>query len=70
VIFYQFLAQFYPEMSVSPDWWLDGLFGAGGVLGMYLGARRQKFVQAKIIKGILCVCTLFVAGKYIFDFFM
>lgn len=70
VIFYQFLAQFYPDMSVAPDWWLGGLFGAGGVLGMYLGARTQKFVPAKIIKGILCVCTLFVAGKYILDFFI
>jgi hypothetical protein len=70
VIFYQFLAQFYPDMSVSPDWLLGGLFGAGGILGMYLGARTQKFVPAKIIKGILCVCILFVSGKYIFGFFI
>jgi hypothetical protein len=70
VIFYQFLAQFYPDMSVSPDWLLGGLFGAGGTLGMYLGARIQKFVPAKIIKGILCSCILFVAGKYIFGFFI
>lgn len=70
VIFYQFLAQFYPDMSVSPDWLLGGLFGAGGILGMYLGARTQKFVSAKIIKGILCICILFVAGKYIFGFFI
>jgi len=70
VIFYQFLAQFYPDMSIAPDWWLGGLFGAGGILGMYLGARTQKIVPAKIIKGILCICILFVAGKYIFGFFM
>jgi hypothetical protein len=70
VILYQFLAQFYPDMSVSPDWILGGVFGAGGILGMYLGARAQKFVSAKIIKGILCICILFVAGKYIFGFFM
>ncbi|MGD2029708.1 MAG: sulfite exporter TauE/SafE family protein [Desulfobacterales bacterium] len=70
VIFYQFLAQFYPDMSVSPDWILGGVFGAGGILGMYLGARAQKFVSAKIIKGILCICILFVAGKYIFGFFI
>lgn len=69
-IFYQFLAQFYPDMSISPDWLLGGLFGAGGILGMYLGARTQKFVPAKIIKGILCICILFVAGKYIFGFFI
>ena len=70
VIFYQYLAQFYPDMSVSPDWLLGALFGAGGILGMYLGARTQKFVPAKIIKGILCICILFVAGKYILGFFI
>ncbi len=68
VIFYQFLAQFYPDMSVSPDWLLGALFGAGGIFGMYLGARTQKYVPAKIIKGILCTCIFFVAGKYILDF--
>ncbi|MGB2689904.1 MAG: sulfite exporter TauE/SafE family protein [Desulfobacterales bacterium] len=70
VIFYQYLAQFYPDMSVSPDWLLGALFGAGGILGMYLGARTQKFVPAKIIKGILCVCIFFVAGKYILGFLL
>jgi uncharacterized protein len=70
VIFYQFLAQFYPDLSVSPDWLLGGVFGAGGILGMYLGARTQKFVPSKIIKGILCSCIFFVAGKYILDFFI
>jgi len=69
VLFYHFLAGFYPEMSVSPDWMLGALFGLGGVFGMYLGARTQKFVPAPVIKGILCACVLFVAGKYIVDFF-
>jgi uncharacterized protein len=70
VIFYQFLAQFYPDISVAPDWGLGILFGVGGFLGMYLGARTQKYVPAKYIKGMLCVCTMFVAGTYIFGFFM
>jgi len=68
VIFFHFLARFYPELSVSPDWLLGILFGAGGTLGMYLGARTQKFVPARIIKGILTLCVLFVAVKYIFEF--
>jgi uncharacterized protein len=42
----------------------------GGVLGMYLGARTQKYVPAKYIKGMLCVCVLFVAGKYLIGFFI
>jgi len=44
VIFYQFLAGLYPQLSVSPDWMLGALFGSGGVLGMYIGARVQKYV--------------------------
>jgi len=70
VLFYQLLAQFYPSMSVSPDWQLGILFGLGGIFGMYLGARTQKYVPARIIKGILCTCVLFVAGKYILGFFI
>ena len=70
VIFYHFLAQFYTDMSVSPDWLLGALFGAGGILGVYLGARTQKYMPAKAIKAILCACVLFVGGKYIVGFFI
>ena len=69
VLFYHLLAYFYPNVSVAPDWRLGILFGLGGILGMYLGARTQKFVPARIIKSILCVCVMFVAGKYILGFF-
>ena len=69
VVFFHILSGFYPEMSVSPDWLLGLLFGAGGVLGMYLGARTQRFVPARGIKGILCACVLFVAFRYVWGFF-
>ena len=69
VSFYHLLAHLYPGMKVAPDWQLGFLFGLGGILGMYLGARTQKYVPARIIKGILSVCILFVAGKYIIEFF-
>ena len=69
VIFYQFLAGLYPQVAVSPDWMLGALFGSGGFLGMYLGARVQKHVQAVYIKGILTFCILFIAIKYIAAFF-
>jgi uncharacterized membrane protein YfcA len=68
VLFYQLLAHLYPHLSVAPDWLLGALFGCGGVAGMYLGARCQKFVPARAIKILLCVCVLFVAGKYIIGF--
>ena len=69
-VFFQLLARFYPDVSVAPDWWLGILFGAGGFLGMYLGARTQKFVPARMIKGILCVCVMFVAIKYVLGAFL
>jgi hypothetical protein len=69
VFFYHVLAQFYPQLSVAPDWRLGVLFGFGGLLGMYLGARTQKYVPARIIKGVLCASVLFVAGRYILGFF-
>jgi uncharacterized membrane protein YfcA len=69
-VFYQFLAKFYPNISVAPDWSLGALFGLGGSLGMYFGARTQKYVPAKYIKGMLCVCVMFVSGDYIISFFM
>ena len=69
VFFYQILAQFYPHLSVAPDWRLGALFGIGGILGMYLGARTQKYVPSRVIKGMLCACVLFVAGKYLLGFF-
>ncbi len=69
VIFYQILSFYYPETSVAPDWYLGMLFGIGGLSGIYLGARCQKYFPSAVIKAILCFCVLFVAIKYIFNFF-
>jgi len=69
VAFYQYLSLIYTDMAVAPDWTLGVLFGLGGLFGMYLGARTQKFVPARIIKGVLCVCVLFVAVRYVVGFF-
>lgn len=65
VAFYQAIAPFYPQMSVAPDWLLGFLFGLGGMAGMYLGARCQKFVPAKHIKWMLAGVMMFTALKYI-----
>lgn len=69
VIFYQIIAPFYPNVSVAPDWPLGLLFGLGGMLGMYLGARCQKFVPANAIKWMLTGVIVFTALKYIAAFF-
>jgi uncharacterized membrane protein YfcA len=69
VCFYHMIAPFYPGLSVSPDWLLGLLFGIGGMAGMYLGARCQKFVPAKSIKWLLCGTIIFAGMKYLFAFF-
>ncbi len=69
VAFYQCLSWIYTDVAVAPDWALGVLFGFGGLFGMYLGARTQKFVPARIIKGILCGCVLFIASRYMVGFF-
>lgn len=68
VIFYQLIAPYYPGMSVAPDWMLGLLFGLGGMAGMYMGARLQKFVPAKFIKWMLGAIITFTALKYILEF--
>jgi len=68
VIFYNFLAYAYPHITIAPDWMLGTLFGSGGFLGMYFGARSQKHVKEIYIKSILAGCILFVAIKYIVGF--
>jgi hypothetical protein len=69
VAFYQIIAPFYPDMSVAPDWLLGTLFGIGGMGGMYLGARCQKFVPARLIKWMLAGIIVFTAAKYGAAFF-
>ena len=68
VTFYSALAPFYPHLSVAPDWLLGVLFGLGGMAGMYLGARCQKFVPAKAIKWMLVTILVGTALKYILEF--
>lgn len=67
VAFYQAIAPFYLKMSVAPDWLLGLFFGLGGMAGMYLGARCQKFVPAKHIKWMLAGVMMFTAVKYVID---
>jgi uncharacterized membrane protein YfcA len=70
VIFYQILAWLpaYAHLAVAPDWLLGALFGLGGVCGMYLGARCQKFVPAVWIKLGLALLLLYVAVRYLYNF--
>ena len=55
--------------TAPPDWLLGFLFGVGGLLGMYLGARCQKYVPERMIKAVLALIILIVSLKYIVQFF-
>ena len=55
--------------TAPPDLLLGFLFGVGGLLGMYLGARCQKYVPERTIKAILALIILAVSLKYIVQFF-
>lgn len=69
VIFYSVIPA-KAGMVTSPDWLLGFLFGAGGFVGIYLGARFQKFVPQKAIKLILGMVIILLAGRYISQFFL
>jgi len=55
--------------SPMPDWPLGFLFGMGGFIGMYLGAKTQKYVPQKFIKIIVGTAIMFLAIKYITQYF-
>jgi len=64
---------FYSTVPINgavagPDWLLGILFGTGGLLGMYLGAKVQKFTSEKWIKLILGAVVLIVGTKYFLVF--
>jgi len=56
-------------MATHPDLALGLLFGLGGFVGMYFGARCQKHVPQKTLKLLLGLLLMFLAGHYVFSFF-
>ena len=67
VVFYS-VAPIHGGLSTSPDWLLGSLFGAGGFIGIYLGARFQKFVPQKFIRVLLGLIIVFIAANYIIQY--
>ena len=52
-----------------PDWILGILFGAGGLSGMYFGAKTQRYIPEKWIKIVLGIIVFTIASRYIWRFF-
>jgi uncharacterized protein len=69
VLFYTLMSVKH-GISTSPDWLLGILFGIGGLMGMYCGARLQKYMSQKFIKMMLGVMMLVLAANYIREFFV
>ncbi|MDH5203116.1 MAG: sulfite exporter TauE/SafE family protein [Nitrospirota bacterium] len=67
VIFYVVVAPMYAYtgLDITPDWLLGFLFGIGGTIGIYFGARAQKYFPAKFIKLTLAFIIVFLGLSYV-----
>lgn len=57
-------------ISAMPDWLLGVLFGIGGFVGMYFGAKFQKFVPQRYIKLMLGIVIVSLALSYMITYFL
>jgi hypothetical protein len=55
--------------SGMPDWPLGILFGLGGFVGMYIGAKTQKYMPQKFIKIMIGSVIVLLALRYISQYF-
>ena len=60
----------YYSLGIGPDLALGVLFGLGGFIGMYLGARLQKYFSGQIIRIGLGIIITFLALRYIIGYFI
>ncbi|OPZ75199.1 MAG: Sulfite exporter TauE/SafE [Firmicutes bacterium ADurb.Bin456] len=52
-------------VQTAPDWTLGLLFGAGGLIGTYAGARVQKYLPERFIRATLGFLVTFLGAQYI-----
>jgi uncharacterized membrane protein YfcA len=64
------MARLGPGEATAPDWALGLLFGVGGLAGVYLGARCQKYIPQKPIRLMLGILIISAALKYIVGFIL
>jgi uncharacterized membrane protein YfcA len=67
VAFYELLAitGFGGGAPIAPDWLLGLTLGLGGLAGTYAGARLQRHVPERLIRGVLGVLVTLLALKYV-----
>ncbi|MCO6411838.1 MAG: sulfite exporter TauE/SafE family protein [Thiogranum sp.] len=64
VLFYSLLPA-PADLPTRPDWALGALFGLGGIAGMYLGARLQKYVPQSALKLLVGGFMSLLAVRYV-----
>jgi hypothetical protein len=67
------LYQFLPAptgIETQPDWALGILFGLGGAVGMYAGARTQKHVPQRTLELGIAVVLVLLAGNYVIGYWL
>jgi uncharacterized membrane protein YfcA len=69
MIFYSTIPLHHGVVS-PPDFQLGLLFGVGGLIGMYFGAKLQHRVPEVTIKIVLLAIIITISGKYIYQFFL
>ena len=68
VLFYSTIP-LYQGTATPPDWLLGILFGMGGALGMYCGAKWQHRMPERSIKLILLAIVFIISAKYVWQYF-
>jgi uncharacterized membrane protein YfcA len=68
--FFAFAGHVLGLPHVSPDWWLGASLGAGGLLGMYTGARLQRRLPARAIEAMLALTTTGLGLSYVIKYFL
>lgn len=61
VLLFFALSFFFPEMTLMPDFMLGTLLGLGGLIGMTLGAKMQKYFPARIISLVIITILMLTA---------
>lgn len=51
-------------VTTRPDWAMGLAFGVGGLAGAYLGARLQKWVPQRTLKGVLALLLSWMALRF------
>jgi uncharacterized protein len=70
VAFYAVASYVFHVPGAAPNWFVGVLLGLGGTVGIYSGARLQRYLPARLIESVLGTMVFGLSIKYILDFFL